>query len=59
MEKKLDGYMFKGTRVPVGLLLVYLRDGLSINEFLEDFPSVKDEDIERVLNILIVRLRYE
>lgn len=57
MEKRLDGYMFKGTRIPVSLLLAYLRDESPIEYFLEDFPSVKKVDVERVLNKLIDKLK--
>jgi uncharacterized protein (DUF433 family) len=32
--------VFVGTRVPVRTLLDYLEAGDSLNEFLEDFPSV-------------------
>lgn len=33
--------VFKGTRVPVRALFDYLEAGRSLDEFLEDFPSVK------------------
>ena len=32
--------VFKGTRVPVKTLFDYLSDGLSLEYFLETFPSV-------------------
>jgi uncharacterized protein (DUF433 family) len=32
--------VFKGTRVPVVSLLEHLENGISLDEFLEDFPSV-------------------
>ena len=32
--------VFKGTRVPVETLFLHLEKGVSLNEFLEDFPSV-------------------
>jgi uncharacterized protein (DUF433 family) len=35
--------VFVGTRVPVRTLLEYLEAGDSLNEFLEDFPSVSRE----------------
>lgn len=34
---------FRGTRVPVDSLIDYLEAGDSLNEFLEDFPSVSRE----------------
>lgn len=41
--------VFKGTRVPVQSLFWYLKKGISINEFLEDFPSVSLEQAEGVI----------
>jgi uncharacterized protein (DUF433 family) len=35
--------VFVGTRVPVQALLDYLEGGETIEEFLDDFPSVKRE----------------
>jgi uncharacterized protein (DUF433 family) len=35
--------VFKGTRVPVRTLFEYLADGLSLEYFLESFPSVTRE----------------
>lgn len=35
--------VFVGTRVPVKALLDYLEEGETIEEFLDDFPSVKRE----------------
>ncbi|MGM0739420.1 MAG: DUF433 domain-containing protein [Bacteroidota bacterium] len=35
--------VFKGTRVPVTTLWDYLKAGDSLEEFLDDFPSVKRE----------------
>ena len=32
--------VFAGTRVPVSILLEYLEGGYSLEEFLDDFPSV-------------------
>lgn len=32
--------IFKGTRVPIHILFDYLSDGLSLEYFLETFPSV-------------------
>jgi uncharacterized protein (DUF433 family) len=35
--------VFVGTRVPVKTLLVYLESGETIEEFLDNFPTVKKE----------------
>ena len=36
--------VFRGTRVPVQSLFEYLEDGLSLDEFLECFPTVQKAD---------------
>ena len=36
---------FAGTRVPIQNLIDYLEGGDSIDEFLEDFPSVQREQV--------------
>lgn len=41
--------VFKGTRVPVQSLFFHLEQGVSLNEFLEDFPGVSKEQAEAVL----------
>ena len=39
--------VFMGTRVPIESLFDHLEDGVSLGEFLEDFPTVtKDQAIE-------------
>jgi uncharacterized protein (DUF433 family) len=36
--------IFRGTRVPFKSLTDYIEHGRSLNEFLEDFPSVTREE---------------
>ncbi len=43
--------VFVGTRVPVGTLLDYLEAGDSLNEFLEDFPTVTREQAVAALRL--------
>ena len=43
--------VFRGTRVPVQSLLDYLRDGYSMEQFLEFFPSVSRADAEHFLRL--------
>ena len=45
--------VFKGTRVPVKNLLDYLEAGDSLEEFLDDFPTVKRENVLMFLNLSI------
>ena len=41
--------VFRGTRVPVDALLGNLEAGVSIHEFLENFPTVSREQVLEVL----------
>ena len=41
--------VFKGTRVPVQSLFWHLEKGISLDSFLEDFPSVSKEQAEAVI----------
>ncbi len=44
--------VFAGTRVPIKNLFDYLRGGDTIEEFLHDFPSVKKEQVDRLLVLM-------
>lgn len=41
--------VFRGTRVPVQSLFEYLEDSMSLDEFLDCFPTVRREDAVGVL----------
>ena len=43
--------VFAGTRVPVQTLIEYLEAGDSLDDFLEDFPSVSREHAVAVLEL--------
>lgn len=43
--------VFVGTRVPVRALWDYLERNHDVNEFLDDFPSVKREQVVELLRI--------
>ena len=43
--------VFAGTRVPVQTLIEYLEANDSLNDFLEDFPSVSREHAIAVLEL--------
>jgi uncharacterized protein (DUF433 family) len=43
--------VFKGTRVPIESLFSHLEEGVSLSEFLDDFPSVTKEQAAAVLEI--------
>ena len=43
--------VFMGTRVPVEILFDHLEKGISIADFLEDYPSVSQQQVVAVLEI--------
>lgn len=43
--------VFMGTRVPVDSLLIWLKGGYTLDEFLENFPTVEREQAEAVLDL--------
>ena len=49
--------VFSGTRVPVQTLMDYIEEGSSLDEFLEDFPTVSHEHAIAVLEP--AKLLYE
>ena len=51
--------VFKGTRVPVRTLFDYLADDLSLEYFLESFPSVNREQATNVLRLGQERIEHE
>ncbi len=42
--------MFVGTRVPVQTLVDYLEGGYSVDGFLDNFPSVRREQVNAFLD---------
>jgi uncharacterized protein (DUF433 family) len=43
--------VFKGTRVPVESLFDHLEAGVSLNHFLEDFPTVSKQQAIAILDL--------
>ena len=39
----------KGTRITVGMILMQISEGLSIDELLEEYPALTEEDIIEAL----------
>jgi uncharacterized protein (DUF433 family) len=48
-DRVSGSWVFRGTRVPVSALFENLKDGASIEQFLEWFPGVKRSQVEAVL----------
>lgn len=43
---------FRGTRVPVKNLFDYIEAGSSLDDFIDDFPSVTKDQVLKLLNEL-------
>lgn len=43
--------VFTGTRVPIQALFDYIKTGETLDEFLENFPTVKKEYVLQVLEM--------
>lgn len=50
--------VFAKTRVPVKNLFDYLKNGDTIDEFLNDFPSVQREQVMQLLDLLESHYTY-
>jgi uncharacterized protein (DUF433 family) len=48
--------VFRGTRVPVEALFENLADGMSLDEILDDFPTLDRADVVKVLELTSSRL---
>ncbi len=42
--------VFKGTRVPLQILIDHIEAGITLDDFMEGFPSVTREQIHAFLN---------
>ena len=53
IDKEVQGGtpVFKGTRVPIQTLFWHIESGITINEFIQDFPSVSKEQAINLLEI--------
>lgn len=49
-DKVSGAWVFKGTRIPVSTLFENLKDGASIDQFLEWFPGMTRSQVEAFLN---------
>lgn len=55
--KKVSGvWIFSGTRVPVAALFENLKDGATVEQFLEWFPGVTRPQVDAVLDYEIQKL---
>lgn len=49
-DKVSGAWVFSGTRVPVSALFENLKDGATVEQFLEWFPGVQRWQVEAVLD---------
>ena len=49
-DKVSGAWVFRGTRVPVAALFENLRDGATVEQFLDSFPGVERWQAESVLD---------
>lgn len=49
-DKVSGAWVFKGTRVPLSAFFENLKDGASIDQFLEWFPGVSRAQVEALLD---------
>jgi uncharacterized protein (DUF433 family) len=54
MDPEINGGqpVFTGTRIPVEMLFDYLRVGISLREFLLEFPSVSADQAAEVMSMM-------
>ena len=48
-DKVSGAWVFRGTRVPIAALFENLKDGATVDEFLDWFPGVDRPQVEAVL----------
>ena len=58
-EKLSGAWVFRGTRVPVATLFENIRDGASVEQFLDWFPGVGAASVEAVLDFEVRSLAEE
>ncbi|MCE2719211.1 MAG: DUF433 domain-containing protein [Dolichospermum sp.] len=51
-DKVSGAWVFRGTRVPVTALFENLRDGATVDEFLEWFPPVQRSQVDKICAII-------
>ncbi|MEY2915013.1 MAG: hypothetical protein RLZZ184_4322 [Cyanobacteriota bacterium] len=51
-DKVSGAWVFRGTRVPVTALFENLRDGATVDKFLEWFPPVQRSQVDKICAII-------
>jgi len=50
--------VFKGTRIPISIVLRMLRDGASFKKIIEEYPRLTEEDIKAALDYSIFIIEH-
>ncbi|MEM8641979.1 MAG: DUF433 domain-containing protein [Cyanobacteria bacterium P01_G01_bin.54] len=56
-DRVSGAWVFTGTRVPVSAFFENLKDGASVDQFLEWFPGVTRAQVEALLDYELTRLK--
>ena len=50
--------VFKGTRIPISIVLKMLRDGTSFKKIMEEYPKLTEEDIKAALDYSVFIIEH-
>ncbi|MFQ5977003.1 MAG: DUF433 domain-containing protein [Candidatus Heimdallarchaeota archaeon] len=45
--------VIKGTRIPIYIILQMLRDGATFEKIIEEYPDLKEEDIQAIFDYML------
>jgi len=51
--------VFRGTRIPITVVLEYLEAGMAIDDILRGFPSLNRKAVQAALHYLLLRVQEE
>ena len=55
-DKVSGAWVFRGTRIPIAALFENLKDGATVDEFIEWFPGVSRTQVETLLDLELAAL---
>jgi len=50
--------VFKGTRIPISIVLKMLRDGASFKKIMDEYPKLTEEDIKAALDFSVFIIEH-
>ena len=51
--------VIKGTRIPIEIIIIMLRDGASVDEIIKGYPRLTKEDIKAVYEYMLLLVNSE